>query len=154
MRWLVDHRVGARPGEVEPESVMVEDHAEPFEWIEDLDPVGAHLLNPAVVTKSIGHADRELPVSLTDGGVGVDDPEVRIDPETGDQKNLAGPVMGVQVTTIVGVAVAGHHVSHGQRYLVHGVFVEGHRHEVSLRAQVGSSAAERLFILASVVLKR
>ena len=142
MGRFVDDGKGTRPGEIEADPVVVADHVEALEGIEDLDPVRAHLLDDAVVAQRVGHPDRQLAIAASDRGVGVDDPQVRIDTESGDEEDLARPVVGVKIAAVIGVAVARRHVPHGQRNLVHRVLVERDGHRFSLRAQVGVDRSE------------
>jgi hypothetical protein len=56
--------------------------------------------------------------------VGDVEHEVRVDPEPGDQEDLAALVVHVEVAPIVEVAVAGGDAVHGQRRLVDRIFVK------------------------------
>lgn len=78
-----------------------------------------------VVPERVRGAHGVQAVTESQGGVGVDDPDVRIDAETQDQQRPALVVENVEDTAVVRVPVPGREVLHGQGHLVHGVLVEG-----------------------------
>ncbi len=67
------------------------------------------------------------PVADAKGGIGVDDPGVGVDAESGDEQGAAGVVHDVEDAPVIGVAVAGDDMPHGQRRLVDRVLVERDR---------------------------
>lgn len=81
----------------------------------------------AVVSECVGGPYGVQPVAEAEGGIGVDDAGVGVDAETGDQQRAAGVVHDVEDAAVVGVAVAGGDMAHGQRDLVDRVLVERDR---------------------------
>jgi hypothetical protein len=105
--------------------VAVADQAELLEGLHDLEAVGADRLVHAVVAERVGGPDHVLAVAATHAGEGVDDAEVGIDAEAGDEEHLAAAVVGVEVAPVVEVAVAAGGVRQRQRGLVQRVLVDG-----------------------------
>ncbi len=99
---------------------------DPLQGFVDDDPQRADGEVHAVVGEGVGGADGEEFVAGAQGGVGVDDPGVRVHAETEDEDGPAGVVEDVEDAAVVGVPVAADEVLHRQRGLVDGVFVEGY----------------------------
>jgi hypothetical protein len=137
---LLDRRERAVPCEIEREALGpgFADQPDLLERLDDLDPVRSDLLVEPLVAERVGHADRELAVAPAQRGVRVDDAEVRVDPEPGDEEQLPGAVVGVEVTTVVRVAVTRVDVTHGQRRLMDRVLVERDRHGDLQAGEAGS----------------
>lgn len=119
----------AGPGELEGEPVGVVGvgrtaQGEALEGFVDGDGQRADGEVRPVVAEGVGGPDGVQPVAGAQGGVGVDDPGVGVDAESGDEQGTAGVVEDVEDAPVVGVAVAADVVLHRERCLVHGVFVE------------------------------
>ena len=65
----------------------------------------------------------------------VDDAEVRIDPEPGDELALPVPLVAVQDAAVVDVAVTRGEVRHRQRRLMNREFIQGDDHGRSVRGR-------------------
>lgn len=81
----------------------------------------------AVIGERVGGPYGVQPVAEAEGGIGVDDTGVGVDTEAGDQQGAAGVVHDMEDAPVVGVAVAGGDMPHGQRDLVDRVLVERDR---------------------------
>ena len=86
--------------------VGVADHPELLERFHDLDAIRADGLVHPVVTEGVGGAHGVLGVPPSHTGEGVDDPEVGVDAESGDEEDLAAAIVGVDVAAVVEVPVA------------------------------------------------
>ncbi len=128
---------GGRPGQVVRQLLVLADQTQLLERPRDLDAQGADGEPHPVLPQGVGGADGVQGVPGAQGGVGVDHAQVGVDAEAEDEQGAAGVVEDVEDAAVVGVAVAGRHVLHGQRHLVHRVFVErygtvvGHGHPLN-----------------------
>ena len=125
VRLLLEHVEGALPGQVEGDALgLLEDEPQPAQRLDDLDPVGADVLVEPVVVDRVGEVHRGLRVAAADQHERVLGAEVRVVAEAGDQEDVAGAVVGVEVAAVVEVAVAGAGPGDRQRHLVERVLVE------------------------------
>ena len=121
----------AVPGEVEAEAVLVEvtHQSQLAQRFDDLAAIATDAGLQAIVTvERVAAPHRPLLVTASDGGVGVDRAQVRVDAHAGDQEDVAGAVVGVEVAAVIEVAVRRRHVVERQRRLVDRVLVERVRH--------------------------
>ncbi len=119
----------ALPGQVEAEPVGIvrgglADQPEGRQRLHHLDPDRPDPQLHPVVAERVRGPHRVQPVPRAQGGVGVDHAGVGVDAEAGDQQRPALVVEDVEDAAVVGVAVTGGDMAHGQRHLVHGVLVE------------------------------
>ncbi len=130
MALLVDRGERSFPGQVEadPGLVGVEHQVDPLQRFEHLDPVRSDREVEALVVERVGAPHDVLQVAAPHYRVRVLHPELRVDAGAGDEEDLAGPVVGVEVAPVVEVPVAARDVPHRQRRLVQRVFVECYGH--------------------------
>ncbi len=127
---LPEGREGRRPVDLVRESagvvrVGLAGQDEVLQGTFHLDPERADgEFHAGVVAQGVGGADRVEGVADAQGRVRVDDAEVRIDAEAEDEQELPGGVDEMEDAAVVGVAVTGRDVLHGQRDLMDRVFVE------------------------------
>ena len=81
-----------------------------------------------VIAELPGGADDSVLLVVEDDDERVLDAEVRVLTHAGDQEQLVGRPVAVEVIAVVEVAITGDHVTHRQRGLVDGVVVEGRQH--------------------------
>ncbi len=130
---LPQGREGGGPREVVRQLVLA-DQSQPAQRLLDLDAQWADLQPHPVLAEGVRGPHGVQGVPGAQGRVGVDHAQVGVDPEAQDEQGAAGVVEDVEDAAVVGVAVPGRHVLHGQRHLVHGVLVErygtvvGHGH--------------------------
>ena len=112
--------------QIESEAVLVgvADQAQRMERFHDFDPVGTDGLRHAVVGSSARCTHRPLPITATHRRERVDDAEVGVHAEPGDEERVAFTVDALVDATVVEVAVARAGVPHRQRHLMNRVFVE------------------------------
>ena len=127
---LVDRYERALPRQVEREAQrrVVADQPQAAQRFDDLDAVGADALVEAVIAEGVGEVDGALLVAASQQSERVGDPEVRIHAEAGDQKQLVGAIVGVEVAAVIGVAVGAGDVRQRQRHLMQRVFVKWDGH--------------------------
>ena len=124
---LLHHRwERALPGEVEADAVRVAvaDEADAMQRLEHLDGVSADARVERALVECVGESDAVLMIAQSDACVGVDDAERGVDTEAGDEEQVAGAVVGVEVAPVVEVAVGRRRVLDRQRRLVDRVLVE------------------------------
>ena len=123
---LGDRSVLGAIREVEAEAVVVgvADDAELVERLDHLDAVRADLLAAACRRAGARRADRPLLVAAAHGRVRVDDAEVRVHAETGDEVRVGFVVDALVDAPVVDVAVARRDVPHRQRHLMDRILVE------------------------------
>ncbi|MET9969693.1 glycoside hydrolase N-terminal domain-containing protein, partial [Streptomyces sp. NPDC006356] len=112
------------PGDVVRQFLVVARQTEPPERLLDLDPQRPDGEPHPVLAEGVRGPHGVQPVAHAQGRVRVGHPGVRVHPEAEDQQGAALVVEDVEDAAVVGVAVAGRDVLHGQRHLVHRVLVE------------------------------
>ena len=118
------------PGEIGCDAIGFVDHdAKRVQRILDLDPVVQHVLVEPVLVDRVRQVHRGLLVAAPHQHEGVLDPEVGVVPDAGDEEDVAGAVVGVEVGAVVEVAVRGSRPGDRLRNLVDGEFVHGSEHQ-------------------------
>ncbi len=82
----------------------------------------------AAVAEGIGEVNGALMVAASHERERVGDAKVRIHAEPGDQKEVVGAIVGVEVAAVIRVAVGAGDVCQRQRHLVQRVFVKWDGH--------------------------
>ena len=142
MALFLNHREEALPGEIKLDALgLVHDDPQGLQRIDDLDAVSVDVLMQPVVVDGVGQMHSGLLVGVAavlsaatarNQHEGVFDREVGVVADTGDQKDPAGAVMGVEVGAVIEVAIRGSRPGDWLGHLVHGVFVKwSERHAVS-----------------------
>ena len=139
MALLLHYREQAFPGEVEFDALgLLHDDPNRLQRIHDLDAVPVDVLVKPVLVDGVGKVHRGLLMGVTavlaaaatgDQHVGVLDPEVGVVADAGDQEDLSGAVMGVEVGAVVEVTVRGARPGDRLGDLVDGVFIERSEHQ-------------------------
>ncbi len=101
--------------------------------LDDFDPDRPDRLGHAVLTERVGSSHDELAAADPKGHEPVDDPEMRIHPEPGDELAFPVALEAVQDAAVIDIAVARGEVRHRQRRLMNREFVEGDDHGRSVR---------------------
>jgi hypothetical protein len=99
-----------------------------FEWFEHLDAERTHLLAHPVVTECIRGAHCDLLVPAPQGREAIRNSEIWIHTHAGDEEDISGAVVRIEIRTVVGVSVRAGDVSHRQWNLVNREFVERYGH--------------------------
>ncbi len=131
VRLLLNDREQAFPGEVDGHTLgLVHDDPYLLQRIDHLDAVAVAVLVEPVLVDRVGHVDRGLRVTPPPHEyVGVlDPPEIGVVADAGDQEDVAGAVVGVEIAAVVEVPVRGVRPGDRQRRLVDGIFVERSEH--------------------------
>jgi hypothetical protein len=74
--------------------------------------------HPVVAVEGVGGSDGELTLADAHRRVAVDDAEVGIHPDTGQQERFRAAPVGVEVEAVIGVAIRADDVGHRERGLV------------------------------------
>ena len=132
MRLLLHYVEQPFPGQVDGDALgFLEDHPQLVQWLDDLDAVAVHMLVEPVLVDAVAQVHRGLGVTATDQHERILDPEVGVVADAGDQEDVAAAVVGVEVGTVVEVAVRGTGPRDGLRELVYREFVDRSEHYAS-----------------------
>ena len=112
---------------------FVQDDAQRVQRLVDLDAVAEDVLVEPVLVDRVGQVHRRLLVTAPDEHERVLDAEVGVVADAGDQEDVAGAVVRVEVGPVVEVAVRRTRPCDGLRNLVNGKFVHGAEHQSSPR---------------------
>ena len=117
------------PGEIDGDALgLLEDHPQLVQRFGDLDAVAVHALVEPVLVDAVAQMHRGLGVAATDQHERVLHPEVGVVPDAGDQEDVAGSIVGVEVGAVVEVAVRGARPRDRLRNLVYGKLVGRSEH--------------------------
>ncbi|WP_168176108.1 DUF1589 domain-containing protein [Mycobacterium sp. ST-F2] len=107
---------------------LVEHDAYLVQRVGDLDAVADDVLVQPVLVDGVGQVDCGLRVATADQEVGVLDAQVGVVAHAGDDEDVAGAVVRVEVAAVVEIPVAGPGPGDRLRDLVNRVFVHGAEH--------------------------
>ena len=138
MALLLDDREQALPGEIDLDALgLLHDDPHRLQGVDHLDPIAVDVLVEPVLIDGVGQVHRGLlmgrtaVLATTAPGyqqVGVLHPEVRVVADAGDEKDLAGAVMGVEVRAVIEVTVRRSRPGDRLGHLMDGVFIERSKH--------------------------
>ncbi len=136
---LLHHTEESVPGQIAGDALgLVENDAQLLQRRGDLDAVAVDVLVQAIGVDGVGQVHRGLVIPSSDEQEGVLDPQVGVIADAGDDEDVAGAVVGVEVRPVIEVAVGG--AGPGDRLgdLVDGEFVKRSKH-----SQASPSSATR-----------
>jgi hypothetical protein len=106
MALLLNHVEQPVPGEVDGDAVgLLEDDPQLVQGLADFHAVAQHVLVEPVGVDAVTHMHGGLGVAAADEHERILYPEVGVVPDAGDQKDVAGAVVGVEVGAVIEVAV-------------------------------------------------
>ena len=110
---------------------LVHDDAQLVQRIGDVDAVAEDVLVEPVLIDGVGQVHRRLCVSTSYEGERVLDTEVGVVADAGDQEDVAGAVVGVEIGPVVEIAVRAARPRDRLRELVDGELIHGAEHQAS-----------------------
>ncbi len=126
----------------QPLADVVRDETHLLQRLDDLDVQRPDRLLHAVVAEHIRRADHELAGALAQRHEAVDDAEMRVDAETGDELAFSVTLIAVQDAAVVHVAVTGGEVRHRQGRLMNREFIQRDDHGRSVRGRAVSRLSD------------
>ena len=110
---------------------LVHDDAQLVQRLGDLDAVADHVLVEPVGVDGVRKMHRRLLIPAADEDERILHAEIRVVADAGDQEDVAGAVVGVEVGPVIEVAVRAAGPCDRLRDLVNGEFVHGAEHQAS-----------------------